>query len=205
MENGTVADNIKRLRNNAGWSQEKLAEMLGKTRSAVSQYEPGKIIPRMGVVEDLANLFGVKKSEIIGETTSRAFVPVPLYGSVAAGTPMEMAEAEEMKEAPARFVIADPDAYLVRVRGSSMNRIIHDGSYALVSPHDTALNDRDMFLVAVNGDEATIKHVRRLENGIELVPDSYDPTFRPKVFDFGEEGTPPVSIMGKIVWWCAEF
>lgn len=205
MENGTVADNIKRLRNNAGWSQEKLAEMLGKTRSAVSQYESGKIIPRMGVVEDLANLFGVKKSEIIGEATSRAFVPVPLYGSVAAGTPMEMVEAEEMKEAPARFVIADPDAYLVRVRGSSMNRIIHDGSYALVSPHDTALNDRDMFLVAVNGDEATIKHVRRLENGIELVPDSYDPTFRPKVFDFGEEGTPPVSIMGKIVWWCAEF
>lgn len=193
-----------------GWSQQQLADAIGATQQSIQRYESGARDIKTSVILKLSSALGVTVSYLLGmdgeqSGQSKSFVPVPLYGSVAAGTPMEMVEAEEMKEAPARFVIADPDAYLVRVRGSSMNRIIHDGSYALVSPHDTALNDRDMFLVAVNGDEATIKHVRRLENGIELVPDSYDPTFRPKVFDFGEEGTPPVSIMGKIVWWCAEF
>ena len=198
-----IGENIKRLREEAGMSQEQLAEKLDKTRSAVSQYENGKIVPRMGVIEDLATIFSVSKSVIIGEKyTGKGFSPVPLYGRVAAGTPIEMLVAEDIKEAPAKFTDDDPDAYLVRVVGNSMSRRIQDGDFALVSPKYTEPNGHDMFLVTVNGDDATIKCVRVLENGIELVPDSYDPTYRPKVFDYNMEDTPPIRIIGKIVWWC---
>lgn len=200
-----IGKNIKRLRENADMSQEQLANRIGKTRSAVSQYEAGKIVPRMGVIEDIAAVFSISKTEIIGGRIGSTFVPVPLYGRVAAGTPIEMLKVDDVKEAPARFVEDDPGAYLVRVCGNSMNRDIHDGNYALVSPKYTEPNDRDMFLVTVNGDDATIKRVRVLENGVELVPDSYDPTYRPRVVDFGEEDAPPVRILGKVVWWCAEF
>lgn len=119
--------------------------------------------------------------------------------------PIEMIQVDDVKEAPARFVDDDPGCYLVRVHGNSMNRRIQDSDFALVSPKYREANGRDMFLVTVNGDDATIKCVNRLENGVELVPDSYDPTFRPQVFDFGEPDAPPVSILGKVVWWCAEF
>ena len=61
-----IGSNIKSLRESAGMSQEQLAARIGKTRSAVSQYETGKIIPRMGVIEDLASVFRVNKTEIIG-------------------------------------------------------------------------------------------------------------------------------------------
>lgn len=61
----SIGQNIQRLRKEAGISQEKLGELIGKTRSAVSYYEKGTIIPRMGVIEDLAAVFGVSKTEII--------------------------------------------------------------------------------------------------------------------------------------------
>ena len=54
-----IGKNIRRLREKADMSQEELGRKLGKTRSAVSQYEAGKIVPRMGVIEDLAAIFRV--------------------------------------------------------------------------------------------------------------------------------------------------
>ena len=130
---------------------------------------------------------------------------VPLHGRVAAGIPIEMLDVGDMSEAPARYVDDDPNAFMVRVRGDSMNRFIHDGEFALVSPKYTDPNERDMFLVTVNGYDATIKRVRKLANGIELIPDSYDPTYRSNVYDFNEEDTPAIKILGKVVWWCKEF
>jgi len=61
-----IGENIKALRERSGMSQEQLAARIGKTRSAVSQYESGKIIPRMGVIESIASVFMVDKTEVIG-------------------------------------------------------------------------------------------------------------------------------------------
>lgn len=69
-----IGANIKNLREAAGMSQDQLAEHIGKTRSAVSQYESGKIMPRMGVIEDMAILFKVPKTEIIGERIDYAVI-----------------------------------------------------------------------------------------------------------------------------------
>lgn len=200
-----IKDNLKRFREKSGLTQAQVADALGITRPAVTQWESGWSLPKMGHIEKLSALFGVSKAEILGEERSAGFTPVPLYGRVAAGIPIEMLVADEIKEAPARFTEDDPDAYLVKVVGNSMSRRIQDGSYALVSPKYTEPNAHDMFLVTVNGDDATIKCVRVLENGIELIPDSYDPTYRPQVYDYNMDETPPIRIIGKIVWWCAGY
>lgn len=200
-----IANNIKRLRTENNWTQEQLADKVGVTRATVTQWETGWSQPRMGAVQRLAGAFGVSVSEVVDNIRSAGFSPVPLHGRVAAGVPIEMLEVDDMKEAPARYVDDDPDAFMVRVVGDSMSRCIPDGSFALVSPKHSEPNERDMFLVTVNGYDATIKRVRRLANGVELLPDSYDPTYRPQVYDFGEADTPPVRILGKVVWWCREF
>lgn len=70
----SIGENIKSLRETAGISQEQLGVRIGKTRSAVSQYESGKIVPRMGVIEDIAHVFRVTKSVILGETARYAIV-----------------------------------------------------------------------------------------------------------------------------------
>lgn len=71
----SIGTNIRNLRVASGMSQGQLAEKIGKTRAAVSQYESGASIPRMGVIESLSNIFHVPKSEIIGDTAQVAAYP----------------------------------------------------------------------------------------------------------------------------------
>lgn len=61
---------IKKLREERGLSQEDLAKALGVTNQAVSTWETGKRLPRMGVIEKMSVLFGVSKSYLIGEEGS---------------------------------------------------------------------------------------------------------------------------------------
>lgn len=60
-----MGDNLRSLRDARGLSQGQVAKMVGKTRSAISQYESGAIVPRMGTLEALARVYGVRKSEIV--------------------------------------------------------------------------------------------------------------------------------------------
>lgn len=62
-----IGDNIRRLRKEHGYTQEQLGRELGLSAMAISQWENGRAVPRMGAVERMAKLFGVKKSVIIDE------------------------------------------------------------------------------------------------------------------------------------------
>lgn len=203
-------ENIKRIRLERDMTQEQLAKLLDISRSAITQWESGWSEPKMGRIEDIAAVLGVKKAELIEDSyTSRSssgFASVPLYGAVSGGIPIEMIEDMTMREAPARFLEDDPDCFLVKVKGNSENRKgIFDGDYALISPKHRDPNEGGLFFVAVNGDEATLKEVNVLENGVELVPDSYDPTYTRQIYDFNDPSTPSVEIRGKYVWHCAPF
>ena len=70
----TIGENIKKLREKNGMSQSELAAKIGKSRTAVWQYERGDTIPRMGAIEDMARVFGVKKSAIIENRTEYGFL-----------------------------------------------------------------------------------------------------------------------------------
>lgn len=211
-----IGNNINAIRVHYGLSQERFAEAIGTSQTTVSAWECGDSTPRKSNIEKmLAALPDLQFDDVMSEERGFAkkvnglkphgFVAVPLHGRVAAGIPIEMLPFDDMSEAPARYVEDDPQAFMVKVVGDSMNRYVQDGNYALVSPKYTEPNPHDMFLVTVNGYDATIKHVRKLANGIELIPDSYDPTYRPQVYDFNEDDTPAIKILGKVVWWCKEF
>lgn len=137
--------------------------------------------------------------------TGNEFVDVPLLGSIAAGTPIEMVETERSHPVPAKIMEQYPDAKLLEVKGSSMNKILPDGSYALVDPCDDIERDNQPYAVCVNGYDATIKRVHKLDNGFELVPDSTDPTYKPKVYDYGEPGTETITIIGRVVYHVLPF
>lgn len=210
-----ISENIAAIMAEFDIPASSIARAAGVSEASVSDWRNKGVIPRKQNIDKLCEHFGLVQDDILSDASGfaakmarrvgKGFVAVPFHGRVAAGIPIEMLKVDEMKEAPARYVDDDPDAFMVRVVGDSMNRDIPDGSFALVSPKYAEPNERDMFLVTVNGYDATIKRVRRLANGIELLPDSFDPTYRPQVYDFGEVDTPTVKIIGKIVWWCAEF
>ncbi len=61
----SISDNIKFLRESHKLSQVEFGLIAGVTNKAVSAWEKGKKIPRMGAIQNIADHFGLKKSDII--------------------------------------------------------------------------------------------------------------------------------------------
>lgn len=211
-----IKENIKNLVDLEG-GPKAFADKIGVSRQAVNNWINDSNIPDIERIAEIAHLYHLSLADMFSpfdgdiatpNSTESGFVEVPLYGSVAAGIPIEMIEDYEMKEVPRRFVDDDPDCFLVKAKGNSeTGRGIFDGDYVLVSPkyNDPRLYPDELFLTTVNGDEATIKQVHILENGVELIPDSLDPTYRSQIYDFNEIDTPPVTTRGMVTWHCAPF
>ncbi|MBQ4274754.1 MAG: helix-turn-helix transcriptional regulator [Clostridia bacterium] len=62
-------DNIKRLRQQKGMTQEILAEKLHIVRQTVSKWEKGLSVPDSEMLVRLAEVFEVSVSELLGETS----------------------------------------------------------------------------------------------------------------------------------------
>lgn len=60
-----IADRLKDLRKNAGYSQEQLAEMLGISRQAVSKWESAQGCPDIENVIRLAEIYHVSTDHIL--------------------------------------------------------------------------------------------------------------------------------------------
>lgn len=192
-----------------GWSQQDLAERLGTTQQTIQRYESGARDIKSSVLVSLSKVLGVTISYLLGmenaSIPNNSTVDVPLYGSIAAGTPIEMISSESSQPVPIEVQCRYPSAFLLRVRGESMNRVLPDGCFALIDPEQREPVNCKAYAVCVNGYDATIKRVRRLQNGFELAPDSLDPTYKPTVYDFGEPGTDTVTIIGRVVYYVLPF
>ena len=107
---------------------------------------------------------------------------------------------------PAEIRRRHPNAFFLTVDGESMNNVLPNGCYALVDPEKKSpVVDGTAYAVCVNGYDATIKRIKQLENGVELIPDSKDPTFHAQVYDKTVEGTESITIIGEVVWYSIPF
>ena len=194
-----------------GMTQQELADALGTTQQTVQRYEVGQVNIRTDKLIAISQVLNVTLSYLLGMTSNPdpeeicETVPVPLLGSIAAGTPIEMIAVEDTYDIPAEVHNNYPKAFLLKVAGESMNRVLPNGCYALINPCDTVEHPMKAYAVCVNGFDATIKRVKVLENGYELIPDSNDPTFRPQIYDYNEPDTDPVTVIGQVVWYMVPF
>lgn len=216
MENH-IGKNIKALRIDKGLSQKQFAEIADVSQSAVSAWECGTTSPHTSNIQNiLTSLPELDSDDILSSVhgyankvltktriarTPESSVDVALFGSIAAGKPLEMLAIEETCTIPAHIHAKHPQAFMLKVSGESMNRTIPNGSYALIDPTLTEIRGGRIYAICVDGAEATIKRVRRLNNGIELQPDSNDPTFRSTVFDYADRGKHTLAILGEVVWY----
>jgi repressor LexA len=96
---------------------------------------------------------------------------LPLVGQVAAGQPVLAEEnIEEYVQTPS-LAGGDQGDYLLRVRGDSMKNIgILDGDLVVVKPQEEA--DDGEIVVALVGEEATVKRFYREPDHIRLQPEN---------------------------------
>jgi len=121
----------------------------------------------------------------------RAVVQIPLVGVAAAGTPMLAVEnIEGVLPLPADLVPEEP-AYCLRVKGDSMIGVgLFDGDLVVVRQQDYA--EEGDVVVAMIGDEATIKTFRRRDGQIHLEP--ANPTMQPMIYPADQ-----VAILGRVI------
>ena len=116
---------------------------------------------------------------------------VPLLGRIAAGSPILAEEdIEEILPLPTNLVGNDP-VFMVRVFGDSMiDAGILDGDLVVVRRQPDA-EDGAIVAALVDGEEATVKRLRREPGRVVLIPEN--PNMEPMVFTAG------VEILGKVV------
>lgn len=112
--------------------------------------------------------------ELIFDRAKKTIMPergLPLVGQVAAGEPILAEEnVEEYIEIPDLIGGEDGD-YILQVRGESMKGAgIFEGDYVIVRPAQESANGE--IVVALIGDEATVKRFYREADHIRLQPEN---------------------------------
>lgn len=208
-----IAENIKMYRKMNKMTQADLAKKLDVGKSTVSSWELGSNKPLMDKITKMAQLWNIRMSELIGEENNsikeeetRYFsgpYNKPAYkelkGAVAAGSPLEMFEIPEKISVPYEVNDKFPEAYLLEVKGDSMNKILMEGSYVLIDPC-AELDNGEVGVVRVNHTEATLKRFYRVGETIILQPESTNYEHQNQIYDCTKGDCDSISVIGKLVW-----
>ena len=119
----------------------------------------------------------VKGRHINAVYASAGITPIPLFGKIAAGTPIEAIRDEGRTIEVPPSLMGRGDHYALTVEGDSMTKIgINDGDTVIIRREETARNG-DIVVALVDGEEVTLKRFRRAGNKIVLEPenDTYEP------------------------------
>jgi repressor LexA len=210
----TTGENIKALRVLRGLTQRELADRVGVTSTAVSEWERGKNEPRSWALEALSRALSVSMERLlsgppfdplprpIGTYTSD--LKAPLYGRISAGTPLEDMPVEDSHWINPDVLAKHPRAFYLRVDGDSMNLCYPDESLVVVDP-DAEIRNGDVVAVNVNGYESTIKRYFDIGNQIILAPESRNSQHTNQVFDKTKHEDQSVRLIGKVVWYVVPF
>ena len=203
----SIARNIRAVRTRNNLTQEEFGEIVGVSSMAVSQWETGRAVPRMGAVQKISDYFHISKGSLIDEDSSTltklpisgstATLPLRTLGKVHAGVmdDDDVCDDEEV-QVPERVVLAYPDAFLLRVEGNCMDRVIPEGSHVVVVPHKAPTNGS---IVVIRDDtyEAIMRRYYKGSSALMLSPDSYEEEYQDIIVHDGQE----ITLIGVVVWW----
>ncbi len=126
-----------------------------------------------------------------GTAERRPVRHVPLIGDVAAGVGVITEErVEEVFPLPEDFT-GDGNLFMLRVRGDSMIEAgILNGDFVVVRQQE--VNNGDLVVAGIPGEEATVKEFKRQGAKVILIP--HNPRLEPMTFDAND-----VVIFGRVV------
>lgn len=197
-------EKLRSLRMKAGLTQLDIAEKLDVSAAAIGAWENGRAKPRLTKLGQLAELLGTSAADLMGETpepvrpNGAQYVTLPVLVAGHAGEFTDEFGPDEVADVPISVLerVNDPDAYLMRVRGSCMNRRFADGENALLSPRCEPRNG-DAVAAEYNG-EMILRSYYRGASTLVLSPDSYEDGYTDIVFDDPENAE--VSFRGVVKW-----
>ena len=134
--------------------------------STVTIFEHLKALEKKGAI--VRKKHASRSIEVIDPKLSPNSLSLPLLGYIAAGEAIEAIEQHETFQL-SDIIPSDDNHFVLQVQGSSMiDDGIHDSDYVIVRKGSMARNGQTV--VAIMGNEATVKRFQRRGNLIELHP-----------------------------------
>lgn len=196
---------LKKCRKDMSLSQKEFGQKIGVAESTVSLYESNKRFPDADTLKKISALFGVSLDYLLGNAPDKEIQPkhagrgirIPVLGRVVAGIPIEAVEEILDYEEITPELAATGEFFALQVKGDSMLPKLEEGDVVIVKKQED-VETGDIAIVLVNGDEATIKQVKKVNGGIMLYgfnPDVYEPHF----YSNQQIEELPVRILGKVI------
>lgn len=175
------ANNLKYLRKKYNVEQQELADELGrKSGSTISDWERGKVIPRIGTLSQIAERFNVSVNDLMRTDLTvhtpiapnlievKEMVKIPVLGTIACGEPIDAIENIAEYRSLSRELMPSGELFYLEAQGDSMEPKIANGSYVLCRKQED-VESGEIAAVLVNGDqETTLKKVIKQGNTIFL-------------------------------------
>ena len=197
---------IAELRKKNGISQAQLGKVLGVAQNTISNWENGNREPDNESLRKMSALFDVSINYILGadeqSVSSASGVWIPVLGTVAAGIPLEAIENVVGREEITAEMARAGKHVALRIHGDSMEPKFSDGDVVIVRLQPEVENG-EIAIVFVNGDEATCKKIKKTPEGVMLI--SLNPAYEPMFYSAREVEELPVRIFGKVVELRAKF
>ena len=208
----TFANRLKKAMSIRNIKAIELSEKTGISKSSLSEYINGKYEAKQDGVYLLAKALDVSEPWLMGldvpmervnrNDTSNAFpltdtpVKLPILGKVSAGLPILATENIEGYEfAPSSYIKQGYEYFYLKVTGDSMNLKFNEGDIVLVQKQDY-LENGEIGVILVNGNDATIKKFQQKNGFIFLEPMSTNPANQVQIYDPKEV---EIKIIGKAV------
>ncbi len=202
-----TGEKIKYLRKQKGLTLEELGKLCGVGKSTVRKWETGAISNmRRDKIAKLARALDVSPLYLLGveDPAQRANtgVRIPVVGSVRAGIPNDAIEDIIDYEEIAPEMAMRGKMFGLKIRGDSMEPRIKDGDVVIVLETPDVENG-DLAVVLVNGNDATIKQISKTADALTLIP--FNTSYTPMVYTAEQCKTLPVQIIGKVIELRAKF
>lgn len=196
---------LKRLREEKEMTQAELGKALEISPSAIGMYEQGRRTPDIPTLKKIASYFNVSLDYLLGNSPAKAAQPkptgrgvrIPILGRVVAGIPIEAVEEILDYEEITPELAATGEFFALKIRGHSMEPRMMEGDVVIVRKQED-VESGDVAIVLVNGNEATVKRVKKQEEGITLIATNTS-VYEPHFYSNKEIKNLPVQVLGKVV------
>ena len=194
--NEVFRQNLVRLLKKTGTGQNELAKHIGVTPAAVNNWTRGTNVPRMEKIDKICAYFGVSRNDLVSDSKRKDY-RIPILGTVVAGVPMEAIENIDGYIDKTPKMMDDADYFALKIKGQSMEPELHEGDTVIVRVQPEVENGQ-IAIVTVNGDEATCKQVVRSKDGITLI--GYNPVvYPPHFYSADQVNSLPVKVIGRVI------
>nr|DAM13951.1 MAG TPA: Repressor protein CI [Caudoviricetes sp.] len=196
----SIGERMRKRRKELGYTLDYVAKIVGVSRQTVQRYEKEIIsnIPS-DKIEKIASALNTSPAFLMdwNEKDKPHAIKIPVLGTVVAGIPIDAVENIIGYEEITPAMAATGELFALHIKGKSMEPRICEGDIVIVRKQED-VESGDTAIVLVNGGEATVKKVKKTEDGIMLIANNMN-VYSPHFYSNKEIRELPVQVIGKVV------